>query len=131
VGSEYFKSPQEAVEGISKLLRNRDWVSLSRYYYLKDSDIDITELESGNFFIKKEQAEVSHPLLGDIRQPFDPAFKYDSHRGGPGDTVFVKVSVKIDQGDGMIQEGFDFFKMKNTPKGLQVLPEDVSEFPAL
>ena len=123
--TNYFKSPKEAVEIISKLLRKNDWETLSRYYDLDNSDVEIEELESGTFFILNERPNVTHPILGGYKHPFDPAFKYDNHREGPNDTIIVVLSIRIDQGDGRVQEGFDFFKLRKTANGFQVLPENV------
>ena len=123
--SKYFQSPKEAVEIISKLLRKKDWETLSRYYDLDDSDVEVEELESGAFFTHSETPNVAHPILGGYKHPFDPAFKYDNHREGPDDTIIVVLSIRIDQGDGRVQEGFDFFKLRKTSNGLQLLPENV------
>jgi len=123
---KYFASPQEAVEIISELLIKEDWKTLSRYYYLEGSNVDVEELESGRFFIRTKPPEVCHPGgFWVYKHPFDPSFKYLGHEEIRDNIIIVTVHIRIDEGMGMFQEGRKFFAMKKTPKGLQVLPRIV------
>ena len=123
---KYFASPQEAVEIISELLIKEDWKTLSRYYYLEGSNVDVEELESGRFFIRTKPPEVCHPGgFWVYKHPFDPSFEYLGHEEIRDNIIIVTVHIRIDEGMGMFQEGRKFFAMKKTPKGLQVLPRIV------
>ena len=123
--AKFFESSQEAVEIISRLLRKKDWAALTCYYYLEQSNVDAEDLLCGEFFVFADRPAPSHPGIGVYKHPFNPAFDYDYHRDGPNDTIYVVLSIEIEQGDGMLQRGYDFFKMKKSPKGLQVLPDKV------
>ena len=120
---KYLASPQEAVGIISELLIKEDWKTLSRYYYLEGSNIDVEELESGRFFTRTNPPEVCHPGgFWVYKHPFDPSFKYLAHKEMRDNTIIVTVHIRIDEGMGMFQEGRQFFTMKRCPKGLQVMP---------
>lgn len=120
----YFASPESAVEEISVMLRNKDWVKLAMYYDLSDSKIDRATLISGQFFYTDERPESAHPAgFWHYKHPFPPAFKYLS--ASDVTQVGVKqvtVQVEIDQGGGMIQRGKQTFFMSRTGKGFQILP---------
>jgi len=123
---KYFASPREAVKIISELLIKEDWKTLSRYYYLEGSNVDVEELESGRFFIRTKPPEVCHPGgFWVYKHPFDPSFEYLGHEEIRDNIIIVTVHIRIDEGMGMFQEGRKFFAMKKTPKGLQVLPRIV------
>ena len=120
----YFRSSKEAVEVISVLLDKKDWVTLSRYYDLSNSEVDRKNLETGRFFVRAERPEVAHPGgFWRYKAPFSPGFKYDHEEPEGKDIVRVHLRIEIDQGDGMVQEGFDSFRMRKTPKGYQILPD--------
>ena len=120
----FFESPEMAIPVIKKLLVFSDWKTLSRYYDLKDSDVKIEKLLSGDFFIRNEKPELAHP--GDFwkyKHPFAPSFNFKQVRELEIIGVFeVTVGIDIDQGDGMIQEGFQVFLMRKSAKGFQILP---------
>jgi len=46
-----FSSPAEAVPIITELLQKKNFKVLSRYYDLSNSEIKLSDLESGDFFI--------------------------------------------------------------------------------
>jgi len=120
---KYFQSPAEAVKIISKLLLKKSWEELASYYDLSGSKIIPDELISGRFFITEQQPEVSHPgEFWRYKHPFAPGFSYDNHQQTDENTIIVNVSIEIDEGFGMIQRGFDSFKMMRSPKGFQLLP---------
>lgn len=123
---KYLASPQEAVGIISELLTKEDWKTLSRYYYLEGSNIDVEELESGRFFTRTNPPEVCHPGgFWVYKHPFHPHFKYLNHKETDDKNIIVTVYIKIDEGMGMFQEGRQDFAMKRTSEGLQLLPGTV------
>jgi len=120
----YFESPEKAIPEISKLLMASDWKTLSRYYDLKDSEVKIDKLLSGEFFIRKEKPDIAHPAgFWKYKHPFAPGFKFKQfiEMDEPG-IVEVTVNIEIDQGGGMIQEGFRTFLMRKSEMGFQVMP---------
>ena len=122
----YFASPQQAVDAIGTMLRERDWAVLARYYDLAGADIDRKTLISGDFFVRTEPPEVSHPGgFWRYKHPFAPGFEYASDSGADQDgIVTVRVSITIDQGSGApAQEGRQEFQMRRSERGLQVLPQ--------
>ncbi len=77
----YFDNPMQAVDSIRTMLSSNVWDELSRYYDLSDTDIDRTNLISGDFFIRKKRPDVAHPAgFWKFKQPFSPQFTYLSHR---------------------------------------------------
>ena len=90
----YFKSPKESIEIISNLLRKKEWVELSRYYDLSDSNIDREELESGRFFYATNPPErAAHPGgFWKFKHPFAPGFKYSGHEADGEDAAASSAS---------------------------------------
>ena len=128
--SLFFSSPEEAVEKISDLLRVEDFNTLARYYDLSGSETERADLESGNFFVRRERPEMAHPAeLWRYKHPFAPGFEYCGMIPGSGDGVFViRVCISIDQGvDSPTQEGYSSFLMIQSDRGWQVLPGTVDE----
>ena len=126
----YFASPEEAVPIISGLLGKKDFKILARYYDLSESEIKLSELESGDFFIRKERPEVTHPAdLWHYKHPFAPGFTFSHVRSTPQDAVYmVEVSITIEQGlDRPEQVGLSYFYMVNSEKGWKVLPDQVPD----
>ena len=118
----YFEFPEQAVAEISKLLAAEDWATLAEYYDLTGTSIDRKDLESGRFFVNSKPPAISHPAgFWRYRHPFPPSFRYDSHEIS-GDIATVRVSIQIDQGDGMIQRSSQTFRMKKSGQGWQILP---------
>lgn len=121
----YFKSPEESVEIITKLLRKSDWVELTKYYDIAGSEVKKEEMLSGDYFINTERPEVAHPAgFWRYKHPFSPGFKYFSHKSIEDSKVEVVVQIEIDQGEGMIQKGIDTYYLKKCEKGFQLLPID-------
>ena len=126
----YFSGPAEAVPIITDLLEKKNFEILSRYYDLSNSDIALTELESGDFFIQKERPEIAHPAgFWRYKHPFAPGFKYQSVRASDKDSIYiVEVSISIDQGAGSPgQMGLSYFYMIKSDKGWKLLPDPVAE----
>lgn len=121
----YFENPKQAVELIKTMLLESEWEKLSRYYDLRGTDdLDPESLKSGDFFIRKERPEATHPgEFWKYKRPFSPQFNYLSQQEITVDTVEVTVQIEIDQGGGMIQRGIENFYLKKSTNGYQVLPK--------
>ena len=125
--AKYFDTPKQAVAVINKLLIEEDWETLSQYYDLSCSGIEKEELESGRYFVRSESElpASTHPAVsGKSKGPFTPGFEYSSHEDVGDGKVSVRVSIKIDQGDGMMQIGWQEFMMKIYDKGYMILARD-------
>lgn len=121
----FFASPKQAVEAIREMQGQEDWASLARYYNLEGSGIDRETLVSGEFFIRTERPEVSHPGgFWRYKHPFAPSFEYafttSSTEAG---VVIVRVDISIDEGsESPMQRGWQEFLMRESKNGFQVLP---------
>ncbi len=129
-GPHYFENPSAAVEQITRMLGEKDWPELAKYYDLADSPIDHADLVSGEFFYTEERPAVAHPAgFWRYKHPFAPAFEFKSTREleEPG-VIEVTVGVEIDQGGGMIQRGLQTFLMRKSKKGYQIMPHKAPAF---
>lgn len=119
----YFENPQEAIPVIKKLLIASDWEMLSRYYDLRNSDITLEKLLTGEFFIRSDKPDVAHPGgFWRYIHPFPPAYKYH-HCILTRDNIYeIEMSIEIDQSNGEFQKGFLSFFMIKSEKGFQILP---------
>ncbi len=125
-GRAYFSSPQEAVPKIAEMLRQSDFKRLAGYYDLTGSDIQVADLESGDFFVRRERPEVTHPAeFWRYKHPFSPGFKYSGIESTVRENVHaIRVTISIEQGSGSPdQEGYSFFYMIQSVHGWQVLPD--------
>lgn len=120
----YFSTPQESVELTSKMLIDEDWEKLSNYYFLENSDKEtITSLKNGSYFIRDKRPEIFHPAVAwRYKKPFSPGFEYLSHIKLEKDSIKVNVSLEIDQGNDMMQQGMSSFYLIRSEKGYQFLP---------
>jgi hypothetical protein len=126
--ARYFSSPEEAVPIITALLVKKAFKTLASYYDLSDSGINLIQLESGDFFIRKERPEVAHPTdIWQYKHPFSPGFKFSGMRSEERENVYlIHLEIIIDQGvDSPSQVGFDSFYMIKSDRGWQVLPDHV------
>ena len=126
----YFSSPAEAIQIISKLLEKNNFRTLAKYYDISNSEIKLSELESGDFFIRKDRPEITHPAeLWRYKHPFAPGFKFKSVLATTKDAIYiVEVSISIDQGsDSPKQIGLSYFYMIKSDKGWKILPDPVDE----
>jgi len=124
----YFSSPAESVQIISDLLKKENFKILARYYDLSNSEIKLSELESGDFFIRKERPEIAHPAgFWRYKHPFSPGFKFRSVQVTAEDAIYiVEVSITINQGpDSPDQIGLAYFYMIKSDKGWKILPDQV------
>ena len=120
----YFADPASAVELISRLLVEGNWLELALYYDLDDDEISPATLLSGAFFKREVPPEVGHPGISNrFKEPFSPSFSYASHFTEGNDEVRVTVDIEIDQGGGMVQEGRDTFSLRRTEHGYRLLPK--------
>ena len=51
--THYFSSPAEAIQIITELLEKTNFKILAKYYDLSNSEIKLSELESGDFLLEK------------------------------------------------------------------------------
>ena len=126
----YFSSPAEAIQIISELLEKKNFKILAKYYDLSNSEIKLSELESGDFFIRKERPEFAHPAgFWCYKHPFAPGFTLNRVRSTDKDAVYlIEVSISINQGsDSPEQIGLSYFYMVKSEKGWKVLPDQVDE----
>ncbi len=127
---KYFTSPQKAVSIITELLKNQDFKKLAAHYNLSSSKVTRSQLESGEFFIRKKRPEVGHPGgFWRYKHPFAPGYKYSHIQPTDKEEVYlISVVIEIDQGEGSMQQsGFSNFFMIKSAKGWQVLPDSYSE----
>ncbi len=123
-GAKYFTNPSAAVEQITVMLEEKNWVELAKHYDLVDSPIDRVDLVSGEFYYTEEKPEVAHPAgFFKYKHPFAPGFEFKSIKElEETDIIEVTVGIEIDQGGGMIQRGLQTFLMRKSDKGYQVMP---------
>ena len=128
--THYFSSPAEAIQIITELLEKTNFKILAKYYDLSNSEIKLSELESGDFFIRKERPEFAHPAgFWRYKHPFAPGFTFNRVQATAKDAVYViEVSISIDQGSGSPKQiGLSYFYMLKSDKGWQILPDQVIE----
>lgn len=120
----YFSSPRESVKLTSQLLVEENWEKLSNYYFLENTDEGIRDsLKNGSYFIRDKRPEVAHPGgFWKYKKPFPPGFNYLSHIESAKDTIKVDVTLEIDQGDGLMQQGITSFYLIKSEKGYQLIP---------
>ena len=126
----FFSSPEESVEIITGLLLSEDWRTLSAYYIHDGNQELLDSLLSGDYFIRREMPELTHPGgFWRYRHPFSPGFKYHSHEQVADDLIKVNLIIEIDQGDGMMQVGKSSYLLKRSPEGYKILPGLLPEEP--
>ena len=126
----YFSSPAESIPIITELLEKKNFKFLAGYYDLSNSEIKLSELESGDFFIRKERPEIAHPAgFWRYKHPFAPGFTFSNIRATKNKGIYiVKVSITIDQGpDAPEQIGLSYFYMVKSDNGWRILPDHVTE----
>jgi hypothetical protein len=126
----YFTSPAAAIPIITDLLKQQNFKILAQYYDLSNSEIKLAEMESGDFFIRRERPEIAHPAgFWRYKHPFAPGFTFNSIHATDKKAVFmVEVSCSIDQGsDSPQQIGLSYFYMVKSDKGWKILPDQATE----
>jgi hypothetical protein len=126
----YFSSPAEAIDIITDLLKKSNFKRLAKYYDLSSSGIKLSELESGDFFIRKVRPEFSHPAgFYRYEHPFAPGFTLNSVQATAIDAVYlIEVSISLDQSsESPDQIGLSYFYMVKSQNGWEVLPDRVAE----
>ena len=126
----YFSSPEESIQIISELLKKNNFKILAKYYDLSNSDIQLSELESGDFFIRRERPQLAHPAeFWRYKHPFAPGFKFKRVQATTREDIYiVEVSISIDQGQDFPQQiGLSYFYMVKSDKGWKILPDQVAE----
>ncbi len=126
-GNSYFTSPEQAVEVARQLLLAEDYDTLADYYDLSGSDIDRSDLVSGDYFVRRQRPEVSHPGgFWRYKHPFAPGFELSQVQPTDQASIYrVVMTITIDQGDDSpAQEGMSHFHMIESPRGWQFLPRE-------
>jgi hypothetical protein len=120
----YFESPEKAVIACNELVRKQDWKTLARYYDLAGTGVKLAELESGEFFIRKERPANADPMgFWKTRHPFPPGFNFTGvEKTDDPAVVKVLVAVEIDQGGGPKQRSVASFFVRKSPQGWRALP---------
>ena len=123
--ARYFRTPQEAVSRINALMKEQNWPVLTSYYDISGTDLDRSELTSGQFFLRTQRPPDAHPGLNwRQRAPFPPGFVFDHvEKTADPKVVTVVVSIEIDEGGGMKQRGLASFVLRKSAKGYQVVPD--------
>jgi len=120
----YFASPQASVPVITRLLKAKDWQTLASYYDLSGSDVDTQSLKDGSFFLNEKRPQMAHPAgFWRIKQPFAPGYVFQSAKAMEDGQTEVTVMVEIDEGGGLVQRGYDTFRLVAHPEGYQLLPK--------
>ena len=128
--TKHFASPAEAIPEITELIAASDFSTLAAYYDLSDSDVKVSELESGSFFIRTERPEMAHPAgFWRYKHPFAPGFTFSCIRPSSQAGVFVvEVSRTIAQGDCFPEQVcLSYFYMIQSDSGWKILPDVVTE----
>ena len=120
----YFESPEKAVPVITGLLKKQDWKTLSRYYDLVGSEVKRSDLESGEYFLRREKSVRPDPMgFSKYKHPFAPGFRFDHVEAtSDPDVTRVVVSIEIDQGGGLKQRVLASFLLRKSAAGFQILP---------
>ncbi len=123
--SRFFKSPEESVEVITKLIQQKKWPELSTYYDLSSSFVDRKQLISGEYFYTTEQPELAHPAgFWRYKHPFPLGYQYKYHIQNSDKTVIVYVGVEIDDGMGLVQISTTTFLLHVSVKGYQLSTDE-------
>ena len=119
----FFRSPEEAVTIINRLLESENYPALARYYLPEDGGVQFDILTSGAYFLKKEETGPGIPGgFGKFSKPFPVGFRYYAHQP---EGRFIKVTTvyEIDQGDGMVQQALQEFYLIKRAKGYQLIAD--------
>ena len=119
----YFSSPQEAVTKINELLREENFSELASYYDLSDSSVPLDSLTSGQYFLKNSKPERDIPGgFGKFSRPFPLGFSYANHETVDS-LITVTVHFEIDQGGGMMQRAIQYFDLRKSENGFQLVAQ--------
>ncbi|MBE7494449.1 MAG: hypothetical protein HS117_05860 [Verrucomicrobiaceae bacterium] len=131
-GPLYFTTPEAAVTEAAKMMRDKAWRVLARYYDLSGTDIPRATLDSGVFFMVKVPDQPLPPPLAELgqREPFVPGFQFINTEPDkePGVTI-VHVGMEIDQGGGPKQKVRSQFRLRKHEQGWQLLPPTTTKAP--
>lgn len=117
----YFNTPKEAVDTISQLLANEDFLTLTNYYELGESYIPIEEFHSGKYFRGELDGEIPAGLFKYVK-PFSPGFKFSHVEELENKITRVHLTLEIDQGEGMVLRSIHSFDLTKSEKGFRILP---------
>ena len=117
----YFSSPEKSVSIISNLLRNEEFLTLTSYYNLENTDLPIDVFYSGKYFLGEISSE-NPPGLFKYVKPLSPSFKFSHIEELENNITRVHLELEIDQGEGMVLRSIHSFDLVRSEKGFQILP---------
>ena len=117
----YFISPEEAVDTISQLLANEDFLTLTGYYELRESNISIEDFYSGKYYRGEIAGEKPAGLFKYVK-PFSPGFKFSYVEELENKITRVHLTLEIEQGEGMVLRSIHSFDLVESEKGFRILP---------
>ena len=129
VPQAYFKTPETAVKRINRLIDEKDWPRLARFYDLSGSDVDVSDLQNGSFFYDEtpgfyDETRGGHASgIDRYLHPFAPgASLLEVRMSAIADVFEVDVEFEVDQGDGPAQSLIQTFYLVRNPEGYRLLP---------
>ena len=117
----YFNSPEESVYIISNLLSNEEFLLLTSYYNLENTDLAIDVFYSGKYFLGENSTE-KPPGLFKYVKPLSPGFKFSHVEELENNITRVHLELEIDQGEGMVLRSIHSYDLTRSEKGFQILP---------
>jgi len=119
----YFSTPEEAVDTISQLLANEDFLTLTGYYELSKLDISIEDFHSGKYYRGEITGEKPVGLFKYVK-PFSPGFKFSHVEELVNNITRVHLRLEIDQGEGMVLRSIHSFDLGKSEKGYRLLQKN-------
>jgi hypothetical protein len=119
----YFKTPATAVTKVDAILATQDWPTLTQYYELEGSGVDIARLVDGSFFFSGT-GEGAQEDLRNYLHPFPPGARlYEARPLGVDDRFEVDVVWKMDLPWAKDQEHLTTFVLRRYPEGYRILTD--------
>ncbi len=122
VAESYFRSPEAAVNTISALLQDEDWVTLAKYYDLSGSNFDVDQLSDGSFFLSSPSDSDNVPT-NSAQRPFTPGLHFLQSKQTHIEDIFeVTVSDKNSEHvEATSERPLQTFFLHRYPEGYQLL----------
>ncbi len=117
----YFTSPEKSISQISNLLRAEDFLTLTSYFNLENTDLPIDDFQSGKYFRGEIIGEKPAGLFKYVK-PFSPGFKFSHIEELKNKITRVHLTLEIDQGEGRVLRSMHSFDLTRSEKGFQILP---------
>ena len=117
----YFTSPEKSISQICNLLRAEDFLTLTSYFNLENTDITVDDFQSGKYFRGEIIGEKPAGLFKYVK-PFSPGFKFSHIEELKNRITRVHLTLEIDQGEGKVLRSIHSFDLTRSEKGFQILP---------